>query len=145
VILDDLLNDIYSKQICDLFTRGSHYRNISVVLITQNLFHQECYCRYISLNARYLVALQNVRDKKHLMYFAHQMYPDDCLGLYNAFLYANQRPHGYLILDLTQVTNDGLRFRNNIFPTKYPPVVYCDIGDEGCEIELLRPSRAQDS
>jgi len=39
VILDDLLNDVYSKQVCELFTRGSHHRNISVNLITQNLFH----------------------------------------------------------------------------------------------------------
>jgi len=39
VILDDLLNDIYYKEVCDLFTRGSHHRNISVVLITQKLFH----------------------------------------------------------------------------------------------------------
>jgi len=35
VILDDLLNDVYSKQVCELFQR-----NISVILITQNLFHQ---------------------------------------------------------------------------------------------------------
>jgi len=31
VIRDDLLNDVYSKQVCDLFTRGSHHRNISVI------------------------------------------------------------------------------------------------------------------
>jgi len=39
VILDDLLNNIYSKQVCDLFTRGSHHRNISMISIKQNLFH----------------------------------------------------------------------------------------------------------
>ena len=33
VILDDLLNYVYSKQVC------SHHRNISVISITQNLFH----------------------------------------------------------------------------------------------------------
>jgi len=37
VILDDLLNHVYSKQVCDLFTKGSHHRNISVILITQPL------------------------------------------------------------------------------------------------------------
>jgi len=47
MILDDLLNDVYSKQVCDLFTRGSHHTNISVILITQNLFHQGRYCRDI--------------------------------------------------------------------------------------------------
>jgi len=54
IILDDLLNDAYSKEMCDLFTKGSNHRNISVILITQNLFHQERYCRNISLNAKYL-------------------------------------------------------------------------------------------
>ena len=58
VILDDLLNDAYSKEVCDLFTKGSHHRNISMILITQNLFHQGRYCRDISLNAKYLVLLK---------------------------------------------------------------------------------------
>jgi len=33
VILDDLLTDVYSKQVWELFTRGYHHRNISVILI----------------------------------------------------------------------------------------------------------------
>ena len=40
VIVVDLLSDVYSKQVCDLFTRGSQHRNICLILITQNLFHQ---------------------------------------------------------------------------------------------------------
>jgi len=40
VNLDDLLNDVYSKQVCELFTRCCHHRNISVILMTQNLIHQ---------------------------------------------------------------------------------------------------------
>jgi len=145
VILDDLLNDVYSKQVCDMFTRGSHHRNIRLILITQNLFHQGRYCRDISLNAYYVVALKNVRDKKLFMYLANQVYPEYNIGLYNAYLDATQRPHGYLILDLTQDTNDGLRFRTNIFPEEYHPVVYSDVGDEACEVELPRSSRDQDS
>jgi CheY-like chemotaxis protein len=49
IILDDLLNEVYSVQVCDRFTKGSHHRNISVILITQNLFHQARHCRDISL------------------------------------------------------------------------------------------------
>jgi len=96
------------------------------------------------LNAHYEVALKNVRDKKQFMYLAKQMYPEDSLGLYNANLDATQRTHGYLMLHLTQDTDDGLRFRTNIFPEDYPPVVYYDIGDEACEDELPRPSRTED-
>jgi hypothetical protein len=40
IILDDLLNTAYSKDVCDLFTKGNIHRNTSVILITQNLFHQ---------------------------------------------------------------------------------------------------------
>jgi len=71
------------------------------------------------------------------------VYPEDSLGLYNVYLDAKQRPHSNLILDLTQDKNDGLRFRTNIFPKEYPPVIYSDIGDEVCEIELPRPSHPQ--
>jgi ABC-type iron transport system FetAB ATPase subunit len=41
IILDDLLNEAYSREVCDFFTNGSHHRNLSVILITQTLFHQE--------------------------------------------------------------------------------------------------------
>jgi len=64
LILYDMLNDVYSKEVCELFTRGIHHMNISVILITQNLFHQGRFCRDSSLNAHYIVALKNVRDKK---------------------------------------------------------------------------------
>jgi len=75
VILDDLLNDVYSKEMCDLFTRGIRHRSISVILITRNLFHMGRYCRDMSLNAHYVVALKNVLDKKQFMYLANQMNP----------------------------------------------------------------------
>jgi hypothetical protein len=63
IILDDLLIEAYSREVCDLFMNGSHHRNLSVILITQNLFHQGRHCMDISLNAKYLVLLKNVRDK----------------------------------------------------------------------------------
>jgi len=80
VNLDDLLNDVYSKQVCELFTKGNLHRNISLILVTLNLFNQGGYCRDISLNAQYLVTLQNVRGKKQFMYLAHQVYPKDRIG-----------------------------------------------------------------
>jgi GTPase SAR1 family protein len=53
IILDDLLTEVYSKQVCTLFTKYCHHRNISVQLITENLFHQGTYYRDISLNTKY--------------------------------------------------------------------------------------------
>ena len=84
MILDDLLNDVYSRQVCDLFTKGSHCRNIRVILITQNLFHQGRYSRDISLNAEYLVLLKNVRDKKQFTLLERQVYPENSTSLYES-------------------------------------------------------------
>jgi len=120
IILDDVLNQVYLKDVCDLFTKVSHYRNISVLLITQNLFHQGTDCRDISLNAKYLVLLKNVRDKNQFLYLACQAYPEDSHSLYDAYLDATGQPHGYLILDFAQDTDDTLRCRTNVFPDEGP-------------------------
>jgi hypothetical protein len=140
IILDDLLTEVYSRDVCVLFTKGSHHRNISVILITQNLFHQGRNARDISLNAKYLVLLKNVRDKNQFTYLARQVFPEDNNGLYKAYLDATQRPHGYLVLDLSQDTDDRLRFRTNIFPSEYPPVIYAAVGHEKDKIKLEHPS-----
>ena len=89
-----MLNDVYSKQVCDMFTKGSHHRNISVILITQNLFHQGRYCRDISLNAKYLVLLNNVRDKNQFMFLARQVYPENSASLHKAYMDATYDPTG---------------------------------------------------
>jgi len=144
VILEDLLKEVYSKQVCDMFTRGS-YRYISVILITKNLSHQGRLCRDISLNIHYVVALKNVRDKKQFMYLASQVYPEDSLGLYNAYWDAPQEAHGYILLDLEQNTYDGLRFRTHIFPDEnHPLTVYSYVGDKAIEDELSHSAGTED-
>jgi septin family protein len=40
IVLDDLMDTAYCTKVSQLFTKRSHHRNISLVLITQNLFHQ---------------------------------------------------------------------------------------------------------
>ena len=68
------------------------------------------------------MALKNVRDKKQFMYLASQVYPQESIGLYNAYVDAIQETYCYLLLDLTQITKDVLRFRTNIFPYDIPPL-----------------------
>jgi hypothetical protein len=40
IVLDDLMDSIFSSKFSELFTKGSHHRNICLIPITQNLFHQ---------------------------------------------------------------------------------------------------------
>ena len=50
LILDDLIRDSSSDVILDLFTKGSHHKNISIIFVTQNVFHKRKAQREISLN-----------------------------------------------------------------------------------------------
>ena len=71
------------------------------------------------------------------MFLSSQVYPENCIGLYNAYLDATQEPYVYLLLDLTKSTNEGLNFRSNVFPYDIPPLtIYTYVGDEACEDEL---------
>jgi len=65
------------------------------------------------------------------------VYPEVSLGIYNAYLDATQECYGYLLLVLTQNTNDVLRFRTRIFPNDTPSLtVNTYVGDEASEDEL---------
>jgi hypothetical protein len=100
LILGDLLNQMYSEIVCDLFTKGSHHRNVSVFVLTQNFFHQGTMCRDISLNAKYVVALKNIRDRNQFSLLACQVYLENSDSLYRAYSDATGKPHGYLIHQL---------------------------------------------
>ena len=124
IIVDHLLSEAYSGEVCKLFTKGSHQRNISVILISQNLFHQARYCRDISLNAKYIVSLKNTRGRNKFTHLARQVYVEYRADLYKAYLEATEEPHGYVVLDFAQDTDDRLRFRSNIFPDEGPSAFY---------------------
>jgi hypothetical protein len=73
VILYDLLNEAFSCQrVSDLFTKGSHHLNTSVIVITLNLFHQSRYCKHFAkrpLRGR----AKNLTDKK-----SFSIWPSKC-------------------------------------------------------------------
>ena len=125
-----------------LIHKGSHHRNISVILITQNLFHEGRNCRDIYLNAKYLVLFKNVRDKRQFSHLANQVLPEDSTGLFKAYLDATKRTHGYLLLDLTQDSEDRHRFRTNVFPHENP-IIYVAINDETNKGEISHSTRSK--
>jgi hypothetical protein len=135
VVLDNHLNDAYSRDVCIIFTKGSFHRNVSVILITQNVFHQGCFSSDNSLNDKYLAVFKNVRAKNQFSYIARQMYPEESNWLYESYLDATRRLRSYLLLDLGQDTYDLLRLRTHIFPSK-ATVVYAAVSYEKDTVEL---------
>jgi hypothetical protein len=124
IILDDLFTEVHSKQVWTLFTKGLHHRNISVLLITQNLFLQGTYCRDISLNTKYLVLFKNSRDKQPFTHLARQVYSENSKSLYEAYLDATDNAQGYVVLEFAQHTDDKLRYQTRIFPDEHPIILF---------------------
>lgn len=127
VILDDLLSNVDSN-VVELFIRGSHHYNLSVVFVVQNLFSKNKGCREISLNSHIIVLFSNPRDKQQISILARQISPENPRFITDAFVDATSKPYGYLVLDLHQLTPENYRVRTNIFSSEYPrDVVYIPV------------------
>lgn len=128
IILDDLMAESSSSTgsgvIANLFTKGSHHNNLSVIFITQNVFHQGKGQRDISLNSHYIVVFRNLRDRAQIRHLSRQVCPDNTRFLQDVYHDATSKPFGYLLLDLKQDTPDNCRYRACIFPDDEWQYVY---------------------
>ena len=88
------MSESSGKTITNLVIKGSHHRNLSIVFITQNLFHQGL--REVSLNSNYIVVFKNPRDKAQIQYLARQICLEDPLYVQESYLDATSKPYGYL-------------------------------------------------
>ena len=93
------------KRIADLFTKGSHYRNLSAIYVVQNIFHQERETRNISLKAHYIVLFKSFRDKQQISVLARQVNPGHVQEFMKSYEEATKRLHGYVMLDLKPTTD----------------------------------------
>lgn len=117
LILDDLMQEAAeAKSISSLFTKGSHHKDLSVIMLVQNMFHQGKFMRTISLNSHYMVLFKNPRDAGQIRHLSAQLFPGNVKFLASAYKQATSRPHGYLVLDFTQDTPDDLRVLSDILP-----------------------------
>lgn len=121
LILDDLMDELQKNKNCsNLFTRGSHHNNITVIAIVHNLFNQQKYTRTIALNTRYYVLFKSPRDTQQIQHFGRQIFPQHKTFIPAALKQATTKPYGYLIIDLHSQTPDTLRVHTGIFPDEIP-------------------------
>lgn len=115
IVIDDQVEEC-TKEIVALFTRGSHHFNLSVVVLTQNIFVSTPGFRTMSLNSHYLILFKNPRGKDQTTALGRQISTDNVKFFQDAYNDATRKPHSYLLLDMTQATDEQLRYRANIFP-----------------------------
>lgn len=139
VILDDLMSESNSaKTVSELFTRGSHHKNFSVILVTQNIFQQSKHSRDISLNAKYIVHFKSPRDTLQFSYLARQIYPENSRDLCRLFKEITRTSHSYIFIDLTQDVHHLLKFRSDILNKDYTTVYCIPEQDNEVQYETLK-------
>ena len=119
IVFDDLMTEAKCDQrIADLFTKGSHHRNISIVYLTQNVFPQGKACRDIALNTQYLVLFNNPIDRLQVATLARRIYPTTSAVFMKKFEEATSPPYGYLVVDLKSSTPEQARLQTDIFESQ---------------------------
>ena len=116
VIDDQMENAVGDKRIVNLFTRGSHHGNLSVIYIVQSLFHQGKNRR--SMKSYYLVLFKNPRDKLQILTRLRKCIPATLVSLSSDTIRpcAVCRPLNYLFVGLKTTIQDNRRLRTNVLP-----------------------------
>jgi len=121
VVIDDLMSDLKNDEnIKNLFIKGSHHMNISVIFIVQNLFNQDKNMRTISLNAHYINIMKGIRLTQQVGILGNQIYPGRSKTFINIFKRATEPNFGYLLIDLHPASVDQFRLRTRIFKHELP-------------------------
>ena len=114
LVLDDMMDSLEGG-VAYLFTKGSHHKNIFVIAVTQNVFHQSKFQRTISLNTHYVILFKNPRDGSQIQHLARQMYQKDTEYLVQVYeRVMTLGLYSYLFIDLRQETPDNMILRANI-------------------------------
>lgn len=115
LIIDDQAVDC-GDEVVSMFTRGSHHFNISVIVLTQNIFLGNPKFRTLSLNAHYLIVYKSPRAKDQISCLGRQIFPNQVKFFMEAVSDAHREAHSYILLDMTQSCDEQLRLRSNVFP-----------------------------
>lgn len=130
VVIDDLMTDV-NTFVSDLFTKGSHHKNISVILILQHIFPPNAQSRTISLNSHYMVLFKNPRDRLSFDHLARQIAPGETAFVHDAFRQATADPYGCLCIDFKPEQEDRYRFRSHVLPRESMEGVH--LYEPGCD------------
>lgn len=122
IVIDDFMQEL-TRDVSVLFSTLSHHLNITVFLMTQNLFSKNPVFRDISLNATYNIIFKNPRDSSQISHFARQYAPGKAKMILDIYKEATQKPHSYLLFDNHQEMRDGIRIRSNILQEGGNPVL----------------------
>ena len=117
LVLDDLMLKIAQSQDCvHLFTVTSHHRNVTTVMLSQNLYPPGKYARTISLNCLNVILFKNYRDSRQVITFGSQVLPGQVSFFKAAYDSATRRNFWYLHVCLEPTQKREYQLRSCILP-----------------------------
>jgi len=116
LILDDLIHAASKSAAVDqLFAVNARHWNISVILITQNIYIKSPFMVNISLNTTHMIVTENKRNPSQFHILAQQLEPALWRQLVEAHARAMaMRRFGYLVIDLDKHTPAKLKYYTGI-------------------------------
>lgn len=115
LVIDDQASQA-GEECSELFTRLSHHYNISVMLLSQNIFLSTPHFRTMSLNSHYIILFKSPRSMDQIACISRQICPFNSKFIQASYFDCCQKAFSYLLLDFTQQCPEKLRYRTNIFP-----------------------------
>lgn len=120
VVLDDLMSESkHSKILSDLFTRGSHHLNTSVIVLHQSIFNDII----LRLNTEYMFLWSFPANQQNARIFFQQVEPLNWKEIFKTYEECVSKPHQWFMMDL-KCQNLGLpqmKYRCNSLEDVYIP------------------------
>ena len=114
LIFDDMVGDRENvNYISELFAVGRHSR-LSLIFISQKIFHNQDSIRNIRENSDYYVLFKNPKNVKAVSYLGSQLSNNATL-VADIYTQATRKPHSYLFFDVTQQASTNTQYLSNIF------------------------------
>ena len=130
IVIDDLMNEaVNDASLLSAFTEGSHHRNISVVILMQNIFHKGMYSRTMSINTQYLVLFKNPRDQNQIEILARQIFGRESSEFLRHFHKQTEQSFSSVVLDLHPTTPKSRRIVH-LFDSNPSQITHNAVEDE---------------
>jgi hypothetical protein len=136
LVLDDQMEELKDDpQLSKLFTQVSHHKNVTVIMLLQNLFEQGKEMRTVRSNAHYIITMRNPRDQGIMRSMLMQMSPLGWRWMLNAYEDATRNGYAHCMIDMRSPTPDSNRIVSSV--TSPNPAFYTSENFEPKEGEYI--------
>ena len=97
---------VKSIEMQERFTKYCHQRNMTTIMVSQNVFQKGPNARTISLNTDIHILFANKRDEAQVSVLAHRLFHSK----------TKKKCYAYLVIDCTPQYPSGIKVCTDIFP-----------------------------